>query len=155
MTPLAKWLHKQAETLENLDTRGLPREMAEGDSPYPADILPCDADEQPSINMLAAEIAEEAQRRAAKAGAPIVYESNAFGISPRAALGVVGQLLKWADSQSPYFDSGGACNYLGITEQSLYGLVERKRLIPLRGPRRSYRFTRQQLDEYLAQNSNL
>jgi len=52
-----------------------------------------------------------------------------------------------------YLDSKQACDYLGITESSLYGLVERKRITPLRGPRRSYRFTKQQLDNYLANNS--
>jgi excisionase family DNA binding protein len=52
-----------------------------------------------------------------------------------------------------YFDSRQAAEYLGITAPSLYALVERKRLTPLRGPRRTYRFTRDQLDNYLASNS--
>jgi excisionase family DNA binding protein len=55
--------------------------------------------------------------------------------------------------QSPYLDSQQAADYLQVTMKSLYELVGRRRLNPLRGPRRSYRFTRQQLDEYLAQNT--
>jgi excisionase family DNA binding protein len=50
---------------------------------------------------------------------------------------------------SPYLDADQAAAYLGITLSSLYGIVERRHLTPLRGPRRRYRFTRELLDEYL------
>lgn len=50
---------------------------------------------------------------------------------------------------SPYLDAETAAEYLGINVKSLYGVVERRHLVPLRGPRRSYRFTREMLDEYL------
>lgn len=74
----------------------------------------------------------------------------------REALVVVGRLLAWAEaSPGGYFDSPQAADYLGITKASLYGLVERKRIVPLRGPRRTYRFTKKQLDNYLATNTNL
>ena len=42
-----------------------------------------------------------------------------------------------------------AAKYLGISIKSLYGVVERRHLVPLRGPRRAYRFTVEMLDEYL------
>lgn len=51
--------------------------------------------------------------------------------------------------RSPYLDAGDAAAYLDITKGSLYGLVERGRLTPLRGPRRRYRFTTMMLDDYL------
>jgi excisionase family DNA binding protein len=50
---------------------------------------------------------------------------------------------------SPYLDAEGAAAYLGITVSSLYGIVERGHLTPLRGPRRRYRFTKELLDDYL------
>jgi excisionase family DNA binding protein len=50
---------------------------------------------------------------------------------------------------SPYLDAEQAAAYLGITVSSLYGIVERGHLIPLRGPRRRYRFTKELLDDYL------
>jgi excisionase family DNA binding protein len=77
--------------------------------------------------------------------------------SIQGAMETVGRQLAWArqqlSPQSPYFDTAQACDYLGVTGKSLYALVERGRLTPLRGPRRSYRFTREMLDAYLAQNS--
>ena len=97
---------------------------------------------------------EEAQALACRFGCDLVTAEKT-ALTPRQALPIIGKLLAWADTQRPYFDSRAACNYLGITEQSLYGLVERKRLAPLRGPRRTYRFTRKQLDDYLAQDSNV
>jgi len=51
--------------------------------------------------------------------------------------------------ESPYLDANGAADYLGISMKSLYGIVERKHLIPLRGPRRRYKFTKEMLDNYL------
>jgi excisionase family DNA binding protein len=52
-------------------------------------------------------------------------------------------------SRSPYLDAEQAAVYLGVTLNSLYGIVERGHLQPLRGPRRRYRFTTAMLDEYL------
>jgi excisionase family DNA binding protein len=100
----------------------------------------------------ATELAEEAQRLACRLACDLPQMPAR---TPHDALRLVGCLLAWADAQCPYFDSSAACNYLGVSEQSLYGLGERKRLIPLRGPRRTYRFTRQQLDDYLAQDSDI
>ena len=51
--------------------------------------------------------------------------------------------------KSPYMDAQEAADYLGITAKSLYGQVERRHIIPLRGPKGRYRFTREMLDEYL------
>jgi hypothetical protein len=51
--------------------------------------------------------------------------------------------------KSPYMDSKEAADYLGISAKSLYAQVERRQIIPLRGPRRTYRFTPKMLDEYL------
>ena len=53
------------------------------------------------------------------------------------------------DKRSPYFDAEEAASYLGTTVNSLYGLVERRQIEPLRGTKRRYRFTREMLDEYL------
>jgi len=54
-----------------------------------------------------------------------------------------------AEIESPYFDSEKAAQYLGIDVKQLYRQVELRRLKPLRGPRNSYRFTKQLLDNYL------
>jgi len=51
--------------------------------------------------------------------------------------------------ESPYLDSGKAAAYLGIDVKQLYRQVELGKLKPLRGPRNSYRFTQQMLDNYL------
>jgi len=51
--------------------------------------------------------------------------------------------------RSPYIDSKEAASYLGITVKSLYGQVERGHIKPLRGPKKTYRFTEKMLDEYL------
>lgn len=51
---------------------------------------------------------------------------------------------------SPYLDAVDAAEYLGVTVKSLYGVVERGHLVPLRGPKRRYRFTVEMLDEYLS-----
>lgn len=52
-------------------------------------------------------------------------------------------------SKSPYMNSKEAAEYLLTSVSSLYGLVDRRQIIPLRGPKRSYRFTARMLDEYL------
>lgn len=51
--------------------------------------------------------------------------------------------------ESPYLDAKEAAFYLGTSASSLYGLVERRQIDPMRGPRRRYRFTKEMLDEYL------
>jgi excisionase family DNA binding protein len=108
------------------------------------------ASPDPFLDMDATQTVEDAGRFACRFGAGHLLDAKVSVLSPREALAILGRLLAWTDQvERPYFDSRGACNYLGISEQSLYGLVERKRLIPLRGPRRTYRFTRQQLDDYL------
>lgn len=53
------------------------------------------------------------------------------------------------DPEPPYYNRDQAADYLGITMGSLQGLVDRRHLVPLRGPRNSYRFTPEMLDEYL------
>ena len=50
---------------------------------------------------------------------------------------------------SPYLTGEEAASYLGVSLKSLYGIVERRHLIPFRGPRRAYRFTAEMLDAYL------
>ena len=98
------------------------------------------------------ELVEQAGRYACRFGVPgnlIAGECP----TPLEALAYLGRLLQWAQTPAAYFDSQAASDYLGITAASLYALVERNRLKPLRGPRRTYRFTQAQLDEYLATNT--
>jgi hypothetical protein len=53
---------------------------------------------------------------------------------------------------SPYFTADEAVAYLRLgTIKSLYGLVERGRLVPLRGSRRRIRFTKEMLDQFMLQ----
>jgi lactoylglutathione lyase len=54
---------------------------------------------------------------------------------------------------SPYLAGPEAAHYLGITMQSLYDLVGRGHLVPFRGPRRTYRFTVEMLDDYIKRPS--
>jgi excisionase family DNA binding protein len=49
---------------------------------------------------------------------------------------------------SPYLTGEEAADYLRITMNALYALVERRKLKPLPGSRK-YRFTKEQLDAYL------
>lgn len=49
-----------------------------------------------------------------------------------------------------YLNAAQAADYLGCTTKSLYRQVELGKLTPLRGPKRSYRFTPGMLDQYLA-----
>lgn len=56
-----------------------------------------------------------------------------------------------ASAKTPrYLNAEQAAEYLGCTVKSLYRQVELGNLTPLRGPKRSYRFTPQMLDRYLA-----
>lgn len=49
-----------------------------------------------------------------------------------------------------YLNAEQAAEYLGCSVKSLYRQVELGKLEPLRGPKRSYRFTAAMLDKYLA-----
>ena len=49
-----------------------------------------------------------------------------------------------------YLNAEQAAEYLGCSVKSLYRQVELGKLKPLRGPKRSYRFTTAMLDKYLA-----
>jgi excisionase family DNA binding protein len=104
-------------------------------------------------------VIQQAQRIAIELGLPEIARHCATVTTTMLALPtarlVLCECLAMLKPQTPYFDSTAAANYLGITEKSIYGLVERKRLTPLRGPRRTYRFTREQLDQYLAKNTKL
>ena len=70
---------------------------------------------------------------------------------PPAATNTVVPTAKMAKPrrESPYLDVQQAADYLGITRKSMYGQVERRNIVPLRGPRGTYRFTVEMLDEYL------
>lgn len=116
------------------------------------------ADPHESVWLRCGAIVAEAGDHAARLGLAEQFKSSRqFGpmVDPLDAkvflAACIGACAKPAGSQ--YLDSAGACNYLGITGHSLYGLVERGHIIPLRGPRRSYRFTPTMLDEYLCRKS--
>lgn len=103
-----------------------------------------------------ADLIEKVSVLACRFGAGDLIAPQHHTMKTREALAVVGRLLNWAEQNSgDYFDSRQAADYIGVTTASLYGLVERKRIMPLRGPRRTYRFTKKQLDHYLATNTNL
>jgi excisionase family DNA binding protein len=75
-------------------------------------------------------------------------------IEVRALLGLMlSELESLIATQASYLDCVQAANYLGVTRKSLYGLVERGRLKPLRGPRNKLLFTRELLDAYVRENS--
>ena len=62
-----------------------------------------------------------------------------------------GQPAADAPAKTPrYLNAEQAAEYLGCSVKSLYRQVELGNLTPLRGPKRSYRFTPQMLDKYLA-----
>ena len=84
----------------------------------------------------------EAEQIALKMGLPDIARHCATVTTTLLALPVAQEVLS-------------ECMAMLQSKKSLYGLVERKRLTPLRGPRRTYRFTREQLDHYLAENSKL
>jgi excisionase family DNA binding protein len=91
-------------------------------------------------------------KRVEKALAQVVpgeaSQPDALGLVPDSSLHRPDKIPTGA-AASPYLDAEQAAAYLGITMSSLYGIVERRHLVPLRGPRRRYRFTREMLDEYL------
>ena len=71
------------------------------------------------------------------------------GLTVEVSLAARDHLQMRSQSRSPYLGANDAAEYLGITVSSLYAVVERGYLTPLRGPRRTYRFTREMLDDYL------
>ena len=106
--------------------------------------------------MSLADLIEDVNMTACRCGAGHLIEPYRHMMTTREALAVVGRLLSWAESnRGDYFDSVQAADYLGISKASLYALVERKRIVPLRGPRRTYRFTKEQLEQYLATSTNV
>lgn len=109
--------------------------------------------------------ADDAGNMAAKLGLPELYRRSldfgefaewphvkVFLAECLAAVPAPPELKSTTDS--PWLDAEQSANYLGISVRSLNGLVARGRLVPQRGPRRTYRFTRQQLDAYLCQSQN-
>ena len=81
--------------------------------------------------------------------APFAHPDEAKGYLARC----LAALPEPAVVASPYLDSEHAAQYLGIDVKQLYRQVELRRVKPLRGPRNSYRFTKQQLDHYLGKSS--
>ena len=110
------------------------------------DILP-----MPEGMYEAQDLVVEAGEAMLSAGRMELYKESRQPISSahdaRAFLGKC--LTPEPQATSPYFDSKQAAAYIGITVKSLYGLVERGQLKPLRGPRRTYRFRPEMLDKYL------
>lgn len=51
--------------------------------------------------------------------------------------------------KSPYLNSEEAAEYIRTSMSSLYGVINRGHIDPLRGPKDSYRFTTRMLDDYL------
>ena len=103
-----------------------------------------------------AAIVHEAGDHAARAGLADLFErSRSFGgyTGPMEAKGFLSECLAVLQTPSPYLDSRQAAEYLRITVKSLYALVETRQLTPLRGPRRTYRFTPEMLDNYLAETA--
>jgi hypothetical protein len=102
------------------------------------------------------EIVEDVADRMARLGFAELYELSQDYVPfahPEEAKGYLARCLavlpQPAEVESPYFDSEKAAQYLGIDVKQLYRQVELRRLKPLRGPRNSYRFTKQLLDNYL------
>jgi hypothetical protein len=96
-----------------------------------------------------ADIAASLRKIADRLGRPDDQTQEFNEASPGVAPQCKPARSKW---ESPYMDAHAAAAYLGITAKSLYGQVERGRIVPLRGPRRQYRFTTEMLDAYLARN---
>jgi len=97
-------------------------------------------DLQALIQSLAKTVQQHEQRLAVVERLLLRAAANRGAMSPSKAM---------APKDSPYLDAEQAAAYLGISMTSLYGQVERRHLEPLRGPRRSYRFTTKMLDDYL------
>ncbi len=89
--------------------------------------------------------------RLAMAAEQIVTSLNLPANNHPALTGEIGWIATEGKTpqSSPYLSADKAAGYLGVSVKSLYGIVERRHLVPLRGPRRAYRFTVEMLDEYL------
>lgn len=92
-----------------------------------------------------------------RSGKVIGIAANSTGIgqpSGAAELACLGTIAtdQTKPPKSPYLNAEEAAAYLGISITSLYGIVERRRIEPLRGPKRTYRFTTDMLDGYLKTN---
>ena len=101
-------------------------------------------------------IVQDVGNRMARLGFAELYELSQEYIPfahPDEAKGYLSQCLAVLPEppavESPYLDSEKAARYLGIDVKQLYRQVELGKLKPLRGPRKSYRFTQAMLDEYL------
>jgi len=98
-----------------------------------------------------------AANRAAKLGLAEVVKYARMppgGLAPGKAREILADCLTAVDRRSPvqesWIDADGAAKYLGVTLNSLYGLVERRKLVPDgRGPKRRYRFKTATLDAYV------
>ena len=130
------------------------RKMDECDELVARPDLPC-PDPEPNARR-GSEIVEEVADRMARLGFAELYELSQDYVPfahPDEAKGYLARCLailpQPAAVESPYFDSEKAAQHLGIDVKQLYRQVELRRLKPLRGPRNSYRFTKQQLDNYL------
>jgi excisionase family DNA binding protein len=130
------------------------RKMDECDELADRPDLPC-PDPRPNARR-GSEIVQEVGNRMARLGFAELYELGQEYVPfahPDEAKGYLARCLavlpQPATVESPYLDSEKAAQYLGIDVKQLYRQVELGKLKPLRGPRNSYRFTKQQLDNYL------
>ena len=130
------------------------RKMEECDELMARPDLPC-PDPEPNARR-GSKIVEDVADRMARLGFAELYELKQDYVPfahPDEAKGYLARCLaalpQPAAVESPYLDSEKAAQYLGIDVKQLYRQVELRRLKPLRGPRNSYRFTKQQLDNYL------
>ena len=130
------------------------RKMDECDELVARPDLPC-PDPEPNARR-GSEIVEEVADRMARLGFAELYELSQDYVPfahPDEAKGYLTRCLavlpQPAAVESPCFDSEKAAQYLGVDVKQLYRQVELRRLKPLRGPRNSYRFTKQLLDHYL------
>ena len=110
-------------------------------------------DDDPDVGHFAhcAEVVREAGEQAVKLGLVEVYQRCRAG--EFLGIGTARSILCFALSQLPvaepaFYDAASAAHYLGMSVKQLYRAVEQGRLAPLRGPRRSYRFTKEILDTY-------
>lgn len=130
------------------------RKMDECDAIADRPDLAC-PDPEPNAR-LGSEIVQDVGNRMARLGFAELYALSRDYIPfahPDEAKGYLSQCLAALPEppavESPYLDSGKAAAYLGIDVKQLYRQVELGKLKPLRGPRNSYRFTQQMLDDYL------
>lgn len=139
--PLEDIIHDLIERIDGLEKR-LDLYFAHSRSPEPAVLGHPDPH--------ASGGADPCRRQADEAGTPQAPSGKAVAHRPLPNPDTISVSGVNGRCRSPYLDAEEAAAYLGISVKSLYGIVERGRLEPLRGPRRRYRFTTVMLDEYLA-----